>query len=86
MSVDLIDFLHRHVFVRQSFQPFSLFSNITILAWRHPWNVPTEGWKTGVLGGGCYLTYDRSKLKEAAAVLFHYSGLDQETMPWKHYR
>ncbi|CAK8679732.1 unnamed protein product [Clavelina lepadiformis] len=36
--------------------------------------------------GGCTASYDRNKLPEAGAVVFHYSNLDKETMPWKHYR
>ncbi|CAK8682497.1 unnamed protein product [Clavelina lepadiformis] len=56
-----------------------------ILFWDHPWSVPTEGFSEGNMGG-CTGTYDRSKLPDAGAVVFHYSNLDGESMPWKHYR
>ena len=36
--------------------------------------------------GGCVVTYDRSKLEDAEAVVFHYTALDEEVMPWQHYR
>ena len=36
--------------------------------------------------GGCVVTYDRSKLRDAEAVIFHYTGLDEEENPWKHYK
>ncbi|CAK8679824.1 unnamed protein product [Clavelina lepadiformis] len=58
-----------------------------ILFWDHPWSVPTEEFSIeGYVMDGCSETYDRSKLPEAGAVVFHYSNLDEETMPWKHYR
>ncbi|CAK8682482.1 unnamed protein product [Clavelina lepadiformis] len=60
-------------------------SRTYILFWDHPWSVPTEGFSEGNMGG-CTGTYDRSKLPEAGAVVFHYSNLDKESMPWKHYR
>ncbi|CAK8682493.1 unnamed protein product [Clavelina lepadiformis] len=60
-------------------------SRTYILFWDHPWSVPTEGFSEGNMGG-CTGTYDRSKLPEAGAVVFHYSNLDRESMPWKHYR
>ncbi|CAK8687512.1 unnamed protein product [Clavelina lepadiformis] len=56
-----------------------------ILFWGHPWSVPTEGFLEGNMGG-CTGTYDRSKLPVAGAVVFHYTNLDRETTPWKHYR
>ncbi|XP_076816986.1 alpha-(1,3)-fucosyltransferase 7-like [Clavelina lepadiformis] len=56
-----------------------------ILFWDHPWSVPTEGLSEGDIGG-CKATYNRSKLPKAGAVVFHYSNLDKETMPWKYYR
>nr|CAB3247496.1 galactoside 3(4)-L-fucosyltransferase-like [Phallusia mammillata] len=57
-----------------------------ILMWRHPWGVQTEGPRDGKDLGKCTITYDQKRLPEASAVIFHYSGLDRETMPWKHYR
>ncbi|XP_076810931.1 4-galactosyl-N-acetylglucosaminide 3-alpha-L-fucosyltransferase 9-like [Clavelina lepadiformis] len=60
-------------------------SRTYILFWDHPWSVPTEGISEGNLGG-CMGTYDRSKFPDAGAVVFHYSNLDRESMPWKHYR
>ncbi|CAK8687522.1 unnamed protein product [Clavelina lepadiformis] len=56
-----------------------------ILFWGHPWSGPTEGFLEGNMGG-CTGTYDRSKLPVAGAVVFHYTNLDRETTPWKHYR
>ena len=58
-----------------------------ILMWEHPWRVKTEGPSDGKdLDGKCVITYDRSKIKDACAVMFHYSALDRERIPWRHYR
>nr|XP_002121663.2 uncharacterized protein LOC100180255 [Ciona intestinalis] len=57
-----------------------------ILMWRPPWGLTSEGRNEGFKAGDCILTYNRSRIEEAAAVVFHYSGLDKDTMPWQHYR
>ena len=55
--------------------------------WRHPWGAATEGPREGGdVDGSCVITYDRSKIKDVEAIVFHYTALDQETMPWQHYR
>uniref|UniRef100_H2ZLG4 Fucosyltransferase n=1 Tax=Ciona savignyi TaxID=51511 RepID=H2ZLG4_CIOSA len=59
---------------------------ILILSWRRPWGYPWKGHKEGQEVGNCVLTYDRNRISEAAAVIFHYTALDDEAMPWKHYR
>uniref|UniRef100_H2ZQX0 Fucosyltransferase n=1 Tax=Ciona savignyi TaxID=51511 RepID=H2ZQX0_CIOSA len=56
-----------------------------ILCWRHRWGIPTEGHAEGTRIGECEITYNRSRIAEAGAVVFHYTGLDKEEMPWKHY-
>ena len=39
--------------------------------WEHPWRVKTEGPRNGTdLDGKCVITYDRSKIKDACAVIF----------------
>ena len=70
------------------YNAFPFFRNRSyILLWRHPWGVETEGPREGTdIDGSCVITYDQSKIKEAEALVFHYSALDHETMPWKHYR
>ncbi|XP_078483184.1 3-galactosyl-N-acetylglucosaminide 4-alpha-L-fucosyltransferase FUT3-like isoform X2 [Ciona intestinalis] len=45
-----------------------------------------QGWTEGDTVGKCMVTYNRNRIKEAAAVLFHHTALDDETMPWQHYR
>uniref|UniRef100_H2Y8W9 Fucosyltransferase n=1 Tax=Ciona savignyi TaxID=51511 RepID=H2Y8W9_CIOSA len=57
-----------------------------VLLWRPPWGLSSEGRNEGFRAGECEMTYNRSRIAEAGAVVFHYSGLDQEDMPWKHYR
>ncbi|XP_018666759.2 3-galactosyl-N-acetylglucosaminide 4-alpha-L-fucosyltransferase FUT3-like [Ciona intestinalis] len=57
-----------------------------ILSWRRPWGYKFKGHDEGHATGSCKFTYDRSKLKQSKAVLFHYTSLDEEEMPWAHYR
>ena len=45
-----------------------------------------EGFKEGSDFDGCVVTHDRSKLKDAEAVIFHYTALDDTRMPWAYYR
>uniref|UniRef100_H2Y9S2 Fucosyltransferase n=1 Tax=Ciona savignyi TaxID=51511 RepID=H2Y9S2_CIOSA len=59
---------------------------ILILSWRRPWGNSWKGHGEGQEVGNCILTYDRTRISEAAAVIFHYTALDDEAMPWKHYR
>ena len=55
--------------------------------WEHPWRVKTEGPLDETdLDGKCVITYDRSKINDAYAVIFFYSALDRERIPWQHYR
>ena len=55
--------------------------------WRRPWGLKTEGPREGFdVKGNCVITYDRSKIKNAEAVVFHYTALDYECMPWRSYR
>ena len=57
-----------------------------ILQWRWNWGVKGEGFQEKRDFGGCVITHDRSKLKDAEAVIFHYSALDKTSMPWSYYR
>ena len=45
-----------------------------------------EGFMEGKDFDNCVVTHNRSKLKDAEAVIFHYSALDKTSMPWKYYR
>nr|XP_002120878.5 galactoside 3(4)-L-fucosyltransferase-like [Ciona intestinalis] len=68
-----------------SFIPFKKRKTV-ILSWRRPWGYAWKGHAEGHTVGECVLTYDRSRIQEAAAVIFHYTALDEETLPWKHFR
>uniref|UniRef100_H2YWD9 Fucosyltransferase n=1 Tax=Ciona savignyi TaxID=51511 RepID=H2YWD9_CIOSA len=71
--------LHRYYF-------YSVKRRSLLLLWRPPWGLFSEGRNEGFRAGECEMTYNRSRIAEAGAVVFHYSGLDQDEMPWKHYR
>ncbi|XP_078485973.1 alpha-(1,3)-fucosyltransferase 7-like [Ciona intestinalis] len=55
-----------------------------ILSWGTPWDLPW--YQEGHVVGDCTITYNKYRIQEVGAVMFHYTALDQETMPWKHYR
>nr|XP_018669093.1 alpha-(1,3)-fucosyltransferase 6-like [Ciona intestinalis] len=38
------------------------------------------------LGAECSVTYDQSRLPEADAVLFHFTKIGKNDIPWRHYR
>ena len=40
----------------------------------------------GAVFDDCVITYDRSKLPDAEAVIFHYSALETVPKPWPYYR
>lgn len=56
-----------------------------ILYWGFPWNlnkyVPPEGDLEE-----CEVTYSRSRLHEANAIIFHFTNIKTSMLPWKHYR
>uniref|UniRef100_H2Z1H3 Fucosyltransferase n=1 Tax=Ciona savignyi TaxID=51511 RepID=H2Z1H3_CIOSA len=49
-----------------------------ILSWRRPWGFSWLGHAEGQNIGNCILTYDRNLIREASAVIFHYTALDNE--------
>lgn len=57
-----------------------------LLFWKSPWddknNWPSEGWEFG----NCHVTFDRSYMRSARAVVFHYSAIRPKDLPWNHYR
>uniref|UniRef100_H2Y538 Fucosyltransferase n=1 Tax=Ciona savignyi TaxID=51511 RepID=H2Y538_CIOSA len=55
-----------------------------ILSWGTPWDMPW--YPEGHIVGDCVITYKKERIREAGSVLFHYTALDKEEMPWKHYR
>ena len=59
---------------------------IVILYWKKPWNQenawPPEGHKYK----NCLMTYDQNRLREAKAVIFHYSIAVPRELPWQNYR
>ncbi len=57
-----------------------------ILNWRHLWDNPGEGLREGKVVEGCHVTYNRSAIGRARAVVFEYTALDHEDMPWKFHR
>jgi len=61
-------------------------SEILIVNWRHLWDNPSEGLREGLVREGCRVTYNQSLISKAAAVVFEYTALDHETLPWKYHR
>uniref|UniRef100_H2YSA2 Fucosyltransferase n=1 Tax=Ciona savignyi TaxID=51511 RepID=H2YSA2_CIOSA len=57
-----------------------------ILYWDYPWGDKSSGAPEGDFVGNCIQTYDRSKIKEAKAVVFHYTTIGQTDIPWTYYR
>nr|CAH04970.1 alpha3-fucosyltransferase [Ciona savignyi] len=56
-----------------------------ILYWDYPWHDKASGAPEGDVMGNCIQTYDRSKIKEAKAVVFHYTIIGKKDIPWTHY-
>jgi len=56
---------------------------ILILMWDHPWNVVLETPPEGARIGSCTITYNRSMLEEAEAVVFPYMNAPTS---WTHFR
>ena len=73
-------------------QPQSLFDNepVIILYWDYPWGIssyaPPECQTQVTKEGYCVVTRDKRRIKNAYAVLFHYTTLAESDIPWKHYR
>uniref|UniRef100_H2YSD0 Fucosyltransferase n=1 Tax=Ciona savignyi TaxID=51511 RepID=H2YSD0_CIOSA len=57
-----------------------------ILYWDYPWGDKSSGAPEGDFVGNCIQTYDRSKIKEAKTVVFHYTTIRKTDIPWTHYR
>ncbi|CAK8690889.1 unnamed protein product [Clavelina lepadiformis] len=57
-----------------------------ILYWSYPWNDKSSGSPEGEKIGICDTTYDRNRIAEADAIVFHYTTINARDIPWKHYR
>ncbi|XP_076805862.1 4-galactosyl-N-acetylglucosaminide 3-alpha-L-fucosyltransferase FUT6-like [Clavelina lepadiformis] len=57
-----------------------------ILYWGYPWNDKNSGSPEGAKIGICDTTYDRNRIAEADAIVFHYTTIHTRDLPWKHYR
>nr|NP_001027813.1 alpha3-fucosyltransferase [Ciona intestinalis]CAH04967.1 alpha3-fucosyltransferase [Ciona intestinalis] len=55
-----------------------------ILYWGKAWGI--NGPDEGSLMDGCTLTYNRSKISDAIAVVFHFTMINKNQIPWQHYR
>ena len=73
-------------------QPQSLFDDqpVIILYWGYPWGIPSyvppENQTEVTKEGYCVVTRDKRRIKNASAVLFHYTAVSKSDIPWKHYR
>ena len=60
---------------------------ILVLYWGFPWRekayVPAEG---TLYDGVCGVTHDRNRIKEAQVVIFHFTTIHSDDMPWLWYR
>ena len=59
---------------------------ITVLYWGYPWDIKSYVPPEGPLEDNCIVTHDRGKIKQADAVIFHYTVISKKDMPWKFYR
>ncbi|XP_002128300.3 4-galactosyl-N-acetylglucosaminide 3-alpha-L-fucosyltransferase FUT6 [Ciona intestinalis] len=57
-----------------------------ILYWGLPWGDKSSGPPEGSPMGDCIQTYDRNKITQAKAVVFHYTVIAKNEIPWRHYR
>jgi len=57
-----------------------------ILLWSYLDNLASEGPKPGPVRGGCTFSNDHSDLEKASAVIFEYTSMNRERLPWTHYR
>ncbi|XP_078494698.1 alpha3-fucosyltransferase [Ciona intestinalis] len=55
-----------------------------ILYWGKAWGI--NGPDEGSLMDECILTYNRSKISDAIAVVFHFTTINRNQIPWQHYR
>ncbi|XP_078489157.1 4-galactosyl-N-acetylglucosaminide 3-alpha-L-fucosyltransferase FUT6-like isoform X3 [Ciona intestinalis] len=55
-----------------------------ILYWGKAWGI--NGPEEGSLMDECTLTYNRSKISDAIAVVFHFTTINRNQIPWQHYR
>ena len=73
-------------------QSQSLFDDepVIILYWGYPWGIPSyvppENQTEVTKEGYCVVTRDKRRIKNASAVLFHYTAVSKSDIPWKHYR
>ena len=73
-------------------QSQSLFDDepVIILYWGYPWGIPSyvppENQTKVTKEGYCVVTRDKRRIKNASAVLFHYTAVSKSDIPWKHYR
>ena len=63
--------------------PVQSSKSILILMWNHPWKVVLETPPEGGRIGSCTITYNRSKLEKAEAVVFPYMYAPKS---WTHFR
>ncbi|XP_078482917.1 4-galactosyl-N-acetylglucosaminide 3-alpha-L-fucosyltransferase FUT6-like [Ciona intestinalis] len=56
-----------------------------ILMWRPPWGIADQAAPEGTRMGNCTLTFDRSLLPKAGAVIFHYTD-NTIPIPWGLHR
>ena len=65
---------------------YSKQKTFLMLFWGFPWNLKSYVPREGPTGDGCEVTHNRSRLTEADIVVFHFTTISSQSMPWKHYR
>nr|XP_026689461.1 alpha-(1,3)-fucosyltransferase 5-like [Ciona intestinalis] len=66
-------------------QHFTESNRSYILMWRPPWGIADQAVPEGTRIGNCTLTFDRSMLPRAGAVIFHYTD-NSIPIPWRLHR
>uniref|UniRef100_H2YLP2 Fucosyltransferase n=1 Tax=Ciona savignyi TaxID=51511 RepID=H2YLP2_CIOSA len=56
-----------------------------ILLWSHPWGLWDTSAPEGSTFGRCKITYNRARISEAHAVVFHLTAVFPNDIPWKNY-
>ena len=86
MAVTYVLWFNLQMMSIRTSRSYHLRKNITVLYWGYPWNIKSYVPPEGQLEDNCIVTHDRSKIKQADAVIFHYTVISKKDIPWKYYR
>ena len=57
-----------------------------ILYWNHAFYDPASSVSESRRTHPCRMTFNRGRIREAKAVIFHYAVIHKADLPWRHYR